>query len=100
MTDSWDEMRKAKEGEYFERKNRLALERLAKKKTEKVLTSPVSGQPMEKVVIDGVVIDRCPTSGGIWLDAGELEELLKAHDKGTAEEHHAWFSGFLKNLVG
>ena len=28
MSDSWDDMRKAKEGAYFEQKNKEALERL------------------------------------------------------------------------
>ena len=38
--------------------------------------SPVSGKPMERYewnVGSGIVLDRCPESGGIWMDSGELE---------------------------
>jgi Zn-finger nucleic acid-binding protein len=38
---------------------------------------------------DEVVIDRCDTCGGVWLDAGELE-LLTKHNEG------GWFSRFRK----
>ena len=41
-----------------------------------LLTSPISNQPMTQRVIDGVEVDICPTSGGVWLDKGELEKLL------------------------
>lgn len=30
---------------------------------------------MRKVVKDGVLIDRCPSCKGVWLDDGELEKL-------------------------
>jgi hypothetical protein len=75
MTSSWDEMRKAKEDSYFDKKNREALERLAAKK-DIARKSPITGEVMKQEVILGVVVDRCPTSGGIWLDAGELEQLI------------------------
>lgn len=100
MTNSWDDMRKAKEGSYFERKNNEALQRL-KNKEERTLTSPVSGNEMEREVLHGVVIDRCKDSGGVWLDAGELEALIAANQQAKdEEEHHDWISGFFKGLVG
>lgn len=34
--------------------------------------------------LDRIEIDHCLTCGGIWLDAGELELLVGAPDKGTA----------------
>ena len=40
-------------------------------------TSPIDGSPMRKVVKHGVEIDICPTSGGIWLDKGELEKIMQ-----------------------
>jgi len=100
MTNSWDEMRKAKEESYFDRKNRESLERLAiKKDSEKPRLSPVTGEPMEQVVLHGVVIDRCNKSGGIWLDAGELEQLIAA-SKSSSEEEANWLKGFFKSLTG
>lgn len=98
MTKAWDEMRKAKEDSYFEKKNNEALQRLSTKKKEKPRVSPITGEPMEQVVIHGVVIDRCPKSGGIWLDPGELEQLIEASQaEGGSEKQWSW-SNFLSGL--
>jgi len=97
MSDKWDDMRRAKEESYFEKKNREALERLKQKKEdEKPRLSPVSGNPLIQEVLNGVVIDRCPDSGGVWLDAGELEELIEA---AKADEDNS-FVNFFKGLSG
>ena len=96
MSNSWDEMGKAKEGSYFDKKNREALERLAKKQeAEKPRISPVSGKPMEQVVLNGVVIDRCAESGGVWLDAGELEQLIHA-----SQDEKNSLAGIFRELAG
>jgi len=100
---SWDDMRNAKEGSYFEKKNREAIERLKKKEAEeKPRLSPITGKPMEQVALGSVVIDRCPDCGGIWLDAGELEELIEAAKQTSAEEENvnSGIGGFLKGLAG
>lgn len=36
---------------------------------------PVDGAMMTKAVAHMMVIDRCPTCHGVWLDAGELDCL-------------------------
>lgn len=41
-----------------------------------LLTSPIDGSPMRQINRYGIEIDVCPTSGGIWLDRGELEKLI------------------------
>jgi uncharacterized protein len=41
-----------------------------------LITSPIDGSPMRQIVRNGIEIDVCPTTGGIWLDKGELEKLL------------------------
>lgn len=41
-----------------------------------LLTSPIDGSPMKQVNRYGIEIDVCPTTGGIWLDKGELEKLM------------------------
>lgn len=41
-----------------------------------LLISPIDGSPMEQIHRFGIEIDRCKTSGGIWLDKGELEKLM------------------------
>lgn len=101
MTNAWDDMRKAKEEEFFLRKNKEALERLAEKKRNQLRLSPVTGEPMEQIVLHGVVIDRCPTSGGIWLDAGELDQLVEASKKDSeGGKGHHWLADFVKGLTG
>lgn len=41
-----------------------------------LLTSPIDGAPMRQISRYGIEIDVCPTTGGIWLDKGELEKLI------------------------
>ena len=43
---------------------------------------PIDGAKMEKVIAHMIVIDRCPTCQGVWLDGGELERLYSgaSHD--------------------
>ncbi len=41
-----------------------------------LLVSPIDGSPMKQIVRNGVEIDMCPSTGGVWLDKGELEKLL------------------------
>lgn len=41
-----------------------------------LMTSPIDGSPMREVERFGVKIDICQTSGGIWLDRGELEKII------------------------
>ena len=91
----WDEMRRAKEEMFFDEQNKRALGKI-KDRTKKRL-SPISGQPMEELVYQGVVIDRCPTSGGIWLDPGELEQIIKAatEEKKQGEDWLGNFFGFI-----
>ena len=32
---------------------------------------------MQELELDGVMIDRCERCGGVWLDAGEADDLVK-----------------------
>lgn len=89
MSDSWEKRREAQEAEYFDQLNKQALARLAAKKGQPARHSPVTGKPMEVVTVMGVVVDQCVDSGGIWLDAGELDDLLS-----TAKENPASLQDF------
>lgn len=60
-----------------------------------LISSPVDGSPMREIERYGVKIDVCQTSGGIWLDKGELEKIIlmireealrEAADHGAAME--------------
>mgnify|MGYP003430506418 CR=1 FL=1 len=41
-----------------------------------LLTSPIDGSAMRRIRRYGIELDVCPTSGGVWLDKGELEKLI------------------------
>ena len=43
-----------------------------------LISCPKDAEPMERITLGAVAIDRCPTCGGVWLDAGELEGLRQA----------------------
>ena len=41
-----------------------------------LLTSPMDSAPMRQIHRYGIEFDVCPTTGGVWLDKGELEKLI------------------------
>lgn len=41
-----------------------------------LLLSPIDGSPMRQIHRYGIELDVCPTSGGVWLDRGELDKLI------------------------
>jgi len=45
------------------------------------------------------VVDRCKSSGGVWLDAGELEEIVEQLGK-AAKEEPGFFKSFMGGLSG
>ena len=93
--NSWDERRRAQEEEFFKKQNEAALKRIQEREEDKPRISPVSGEPMEQITYMGVVIDRCPSSGGIWLDSGELEQIIDAVHKQEGDDK----DGFLDTLL-
>lgn len=40
---------------------------------------------MKKAKLEGILVDKCDTCGGVWLDAGELEMLEKKNGKTDQE---------------
>jgi len=36
------------------------------------------GQEMQKIPVDGSLIDYCPADRSVWLDAGEAEKILSS----------------------
>ena len=58
-----------------------------------ILVSPIDGKtPMQQIVRDGIEIDRCPVSGGVWLDRGELEKLLAAVQSASRHDRDEYFN--------
>lgn len=51
-----------------------------------LLNSPIDGASMRQIHRYGIEFDVCPTTGGVWLDKGELEKLIAlVKDESRAE---------------
>ena len=98
MSNSWDEMKRAKEDLFFEKQNLEALKKIKEARENQPRKSPITGEPMEQVAFHGVIIDRCKTSGGIWLDAGELEKIMASANQESKESKGDWLSGLFGTL--
>ena len=86
MANKWDERKKAQEDEYFVKKEREQLANLkakqeaeakeaAKKATH--MKCPKCGESLKERTFQKILIDQCAGCGGVWLDAGELEEIAE-----------------------
>ncbi|MEQ9814587.1 MAG: zf-TFIIB domain-containing protein [Azospirillaceae bacterium] len=51
-----------------------------------LLNSPIDGAPMRQIYRYGVEFDVCPSTGGVWLDKGELEKLIALVKEETMAE--------------
>ncbi len=94
MSEIWDDRRKALEDEYFRRKDQEALEKLraemaveaARKErgaAGAAMPCPRCDGTLTEIDFEDVKVDRCSKCKGLWLDAGELEQLIKRDDGGT-----------------
>ncbi len=94
----------AKEEEYFarlefeRRQQRLHEEHLEMKAKQKkelkalhFMHCPKCGMELVEIDFKGVKIDKCSECNGIWLDNGELDQLLEPQNKGL-------FGRFLKTF--
>ena len=83
------------EDEYFakqelERRKKWAQEQAVKMAAEEKerlkqahwMKCPKCGMDLQEIALHGVKVDQCANCGGIFLDAGELEQIEK-HDQGV-----------------
>lgn len=81
------------EEEYFARKDierlkALAAERRAKAEAEAIeqrkqlhyMHCPKCGDKLNEISYKQIKVDKCPSCDGIWLDAGELEQVIAGED--------------------
>jgi ribosomal protein L37AE/L43A len=100
MANKWDERKKAQEDEYFVKKERELIAKLKAKqdaeakesaKTASYMKCPKCGAPLKERSFQKIAIDQCTGCNGIWLDAGELEQVAEKDNSG-------WLAKFwLKN---
>ncbi|HYC60023.1 MAG TPA: zf-TFIIB domain-containing protein [Thermoanaerobaculia bacterium] len=92
MSD-YDKPSKA-EDEYFarqelERRKKWAQEQASKMATEQKdqlkqlhwMKCPKCGMDLKEIEVHGVKVDQCASCGGVFLDAGEMEQIEK-HEQG------------------
>lgn len=47
---------------------------------------PHCGERMEKINLDGLILDRCITRHGVWFDKGELSEYINKNADSTSSD--------------
>jgi uncharacterized protein len=96
VANKWDERKKAQEDEYFVKKERELLEKLKAKQEDETkaeaqkawhMRCPKCGEPLKEQTFQKVLIDQCSGCHGIWLDAGEIEQL-------SGREGMSWLGKF------
>lgn len=82
------------EDEYFVKQSaelvkmrREAADREAKDAARRAhfMKCPKCGADLVTETYHGIQIDRCPECTGMWLDAGEAEDLLRREDAGMID---------------
>ncbi|HEY7219081.1 MAG TPA: zf-TFIIB domain-containing protein [Candidatus Binatia bacterium] len=78
---------RAKEDIYFAERDREILENLRARlrKVEKAaneLHCPKCSGALESYTFEGVLLDRCHECGGVWMDRGELEAVVRKISRG------------------
>ena len=53
---------------------------------EQTRQCPIDKADMDKEIILNLVVDRCPSCGGVWLDGGELETMKGSIAAGMAQD--------------
>lgn len=100
MATKWDERKKAVEDEYFLKKEKEAIEKLKAKQAQQAqaalqevcrMRCPKCGEPLKERSFQKILIDQCTGCGGIWLDAGELEEV-------AGKEEGSWLGRFWQKM--
>ena len=86
--------------EEFERQKRLAEEKRAKLEAEEkarlkelhFMHCPKCGSELIEIDYKGIKVDKCSGCEGIWLDAGELEQVAALEETKLAK----WYNVFKK----
>jgi len=82
VADIFDERRKGLEEEYFRRRDKESLDKLRAALAEEAGEDAVTMQcprcdgRLHQKTYDEVSIDQCDRCHGIWLDTGELEQIV------------------------
>ena len=84
MANKWDERKKALEDEYFVKKEKDLIQKFKSKQADEAketlkaachMRCPKCGEPLKERSFQKVTLDQCTGCHGVWLDAGELEQV-------------------------
>jgi len=98
LGDTLRNAEKAREDEFFARRDRELLEKLRGQKDEEIeetlkrvalMRCPKCGIALDSRRMHGVNVEHCPKCDGIWLDHGELEAIAGSESEG-------WISRWLR----
>ncbi len=94
MSEAFDDRRKALEEEYIRRKDQEGLDKLRAEMAAEAAAAaapkcPRCATALTEVEHEGLKVERCPSCHGVWLDAGELDQLTKREEGGWFK----WLSG-------
>ena len=96
LGDKLRQVERGREDQYFAERDRQLVEQLRRAKTEEVegklkevahMRCPKCGEPLKERRFQKIQIDQCTGCQGIWLDAGELEQV-------GGREESSWLSQF------
>ena len=82
------------EDEYFVRQDAELLrkqreaqdaERIRQERASHFMKCPKCGADLAEKPMNGVRVDVCTECGGLWLDAGELEQVRQGHKSGVSK---------------
>ncbi len=62
------------------------IEAKVKAAKEQTRQCPIDQADMGKEIILNLVVDRCPSCRGVWLDGGELEQMKGSIEAGLAQD--------------
>lgn len=84
------------EDEYFVRQELERRKQWAKDQSQKMATAekerlkqlhfmkcPKCGMDLSSIELHGVKVDQCPSCGGVFFDAGEVEQMLSSEKGGS-----------------
>jgi len=86
--------------EEFERQKKLEVEKLTKMEVEEkenlkklhYMHCPKCGNKLIEISYKDILVDKCSSCEGVWLDAGELETVSALEDGSITK----WFGVFKK----
>jgi len=70
----------------FEIEDLMNLNPVMRPVKDKAKKCPKCGDYMEKIDLDGVILDRCVSRHGVWFDKGELQEYFNKNKEGACNE--------------